>query len=87
MLNYNMTDIFAMLGIDTTGGEFCYPEKKVIEQMCIRDSICRVHTQVGHDFTFRGEFLQRLFPVFAVLGQKVLIDGAGGGVDLSLIHI
>ena len=31
VLNYNMTDIFAMLGIDTTGGEFCYPEKKVIE--------------------------------------------------------
>ena len=47
--------------------------------------ICRVHTQVGHDFTFRGEFLQRLFPVFTVLGQKVLIDGAGGGVDTPVI--
>ena len=31
VLNYNMTDIFAMLGIDTTGGEFCYPEKKVVD--------------------------------------------------------
>lgn len=31
VLNYDMTDIFAMLGINTDGGEFCYPEKKFIE--------------------------------------------------------
>ena len=26
-----MTDIFAAMGINTDGGEFCYPEKKDIE--------------------------------------------------------
>lgn len=31
VLNYDMSDIFAMLGINTAGGVFCYPEKKVIE--------------------------------------------------------
>ena len=31
VLNYNMTDIFAAMGINTDGGEFCYPEKKDIE--------------------------------------------------------
>lgn len=49
VLNYDMADIFAMLGIDTTGGEFCYPEKKLIEpekrcpssHNCARTSTCR----------------------------------------------
>lgn len=31
VLNYNMTDIFAAMGINTNGGEFCYPGKKDIE--------------------------------------------------------
>lgn len=31
VLNYNMTDIFSRMGIDTTGGEFCFPEKKDID--------------------------------------------------------
>ena len=31
VLNYNMTDIFMAMGINTDGGEFCYPEKKDIE--------------------------------------------------------
>lgn len=31
VLNYDMADIFSVLGINTAGGEFCYPEKKVIE--------------------------------------------------------
>lgn len=32
VLNYNMTDIFAAMGINTDGGEFCYPEKKDIDR-------------------------------------------------------
>lgn len=31
ILNYDMSDIFLRMGIDTTGGEFCFPEQKVIE--------------------------------------------------------
>lgn len=28
VLNYDMTDIFQAMGIDTSGGKFCFPEKK-----------------------------------------------------------
>lgn len=31
VLNYNMTDIFSRMGIDTAGGSFCFPEKKDID--------------------------------------------------------
>ena len=31
LLNYEMTDIFLHLGIDTSGGEFCYSEPKMID--------------------------------------------------------
>ena len=31
VLNYDMTDIFLAMGINTAGGEFCYPEKKDID--------------------------------------------------------
>lgn len=31
VLNYDMADIFARMGIDTSGGSFCFPEKKEID--------------------------------------------------------
>lgn len=31
ILNYDMADIFASMGIDTKGGEFCFPEKKDVD--------------------------------------------------------
>ncbi len=31
ILNYDMTDIFASMGINTDGGEFCFPEQKDID--------------------------------------------------------
>ncbi len=31
VLNYDASDIFARMGIDTTGGEFCYPGKKDLD--------------------------------------------------------
>ena len=31
VLNYDMADIFAHIGIDTAGGEFCFPERKDID--------------------------------------------------------
>ena len=56
VLNYNMTDIFAMLGIDTTGGEFCYPEKKVIEPEKKMSILTQLRTNfslpVGDDYLY-----------------------------------
>lgn len=31
VLNYDMTDIFSHMGIDTSGGKFCFPEKKDVD--------------------------------------------------------
>ena len=31
VLNYDMSDIFLSMGIDTRGGEFCFPEKKDVD--------------------------------------------------------
>lgn len=31
VLNYDMTEIFAAMGIDTTGGEFCFPDQKKVD--------------------------------------------------------
>ena len=31
VLNYDMSDIFARMGINTAGGVFCFPEKKEID--------------------------------------------------------
>ena len=31
VLNYDMTEIFAAMGIDTTGGEFCFPDPKEVD--------------------------------------------------------
>ena len=31
VLNYDMTDIFSHMGIDTSGGRFCFPEKKDVD--------------------------------------------------------
>ena len=31
VLNYDMADIFSHMGIDTSGGNFCFPEKKEID--------------------------------------------------------
>lgn len=36
LLNYDMTDIFASLGVDTTGGEFVYVEETDLEQVKLR---------------------------------------------------
>ena len=45
----------------------------------------RIHTKVGHDTTFGGKLLQCLFPVLPVFCQKVLIDGAGSGIDTAVL--
>lgn len=31
VLNYDMTEIFTAMGIDTTGGEFCFPKSKEVD--------------------------------------------------------
>ena len=56
VLNYDMADIFAMLGIDTTGGEFCYPEKKLIEPEKKMSILTQLRTNfnlpVGDDYLY-----------------------------------
>lgn len=56
VLNYEMADIFRAMGIDTAGGEFCYPEKKRIDPTAKINIITQLHTgfnlPVGDDYLY-----------------------------------
>lgn len=56
VLNYNMTDIFAAMGINTAGGVFCYPEKKDIEPSQKMSILTQLKTNfnlpVGDDYLY-----------------------------------
>jgi phage gp29-like protein len=44
VLNYEMTDIFLSMGINTEGGEFCFPEPKVIDLTAKASILTRMRT-------------------------------------------
>lgn len=44
VLNYDMTDIFAHMGINTAGGKFCFPEKKDIDPNTEMSVLTQLHT-------------------------------------------
>lgn len=44
VLNYDMTDIFFHMGIDTSGGKFCFPEKKDIDPNTEMSVLTQLHT-------------------------------------------
>ena len=47
VLNYNMTDIFLRMGIETSAGEFCFPEQKVIEPKTKVEIIAQLKNTFG----------------------------------------
>lgn len=44
VLNYDMTDIFAHMGINTAGGKFCFPEKKDVDPNTAMSVLTQLHT-------------------------------------------
>ena len=44
VLNYDMTDIFARMGINTSGGKFCFPEKKDVDPNTEMSVLTQLHT-------------------------------------------
>lgn len=44
ILNYDMTDIFARMGINTSGGKFCFPEKKDVDPNTEMSVLAQLHT-------------------------------------------
>ena len=44
VLNYDMTDIFARMGINTSGGKFCFPEKKDVDPNTEISVLTQLHT-------------------------------------------
>lgn len=44
VLNYDMTDIFAHMGINTAGGKFCFPEKKDVDPNTAMSVLAQLHT-------------------------------------------
>lgn len=57
VLNYNMTDIFLRLGINTDGGEFCFPEQKDIDPATKMNILTQLRASfqlpVSDDFLYR----------------------------------
>lgn len=47
VLNYDMTDIFTRMGINTDGGEFCFPEQKDIDPTSKVNIITQLRTSFG----------------------------------------
>ena len=43
VLNYDMTDIFSRMGINTTGGKFCFPEKKEVDTSTKMSILTQLH--------------------------------------------
>lgn len=56
MLNYDLADVLAELGIDTSGGEFFFPEKKVIDDTTRANILVQLKSSfnlpVGDDFLY-----------------------------------
>lgn len=44
VLNYDMTDIFSHMGINTAGGKFCFPEKKDVDPNMEMSVLTQLHT-------------------------------------------
>ena len=63
VLNYDMADIFASLGIDTTGGEFTFPEPKYIDLTAKSNILVQLRTNfrlpVGDDYLYETFGIER----------------------------
>ena len=44
VLNYDMTDIFSHMGVNTAGGKFCFPEKKDVDPNTEMSVLTQLHT-------------------------------------------
>lgn len=57
VLNYDMADIFARIGINTAGGEFCFPEKKDIDPASKTNILTQLKTNfnlpVSDDYLYK----------------------------------
>lgn len=43
VLNYDMADIFSRMGVNTTGGKFCFPEKKEVDTNTKMSILTQLH--------------------------------------------
>lgn len=63
VLNYDMADIFASLGIDTTGGTFTFPEPKYIDLTAKSNILVQLRTNfrlpVGDDYLYETFGIER----------------------------
>lgn len=61
VLNYDMSDIFLSMGINTTGGEFYYPEQKDIDPTAKINIITQLKT--GFDLPMDDDYLYEEFGI------------------------
>ena len=70
VLNYDMADIFLALGIDTRGGEFCYPEKKDIDPTSKVNIITQLKT--GFNLPISDDWLYEEFGIEKPEGYEAI---------------
>lgn len=61
VLNYDMSDVFAAMGIDTSGGKFCYPEKKDLDPTAEMNILTQLKT--GFGLPIDDDFLYEKFGI------------------------
>ncbi|WP_298129843.1 DUF935 family protein [uncultured Bacteroides sp.] len=61
VLNYNMTDIFLSMGINTVGGEFCFPEPKDIDKAAKMNILSQLKT--SFDLPVSDDYLYEEFGI------------------------
>lgn len=61
VLNYDAADILARMGIDTTGGEFCFPEKKDLDPTSKINILTQLHT--GFNLPVDDDYLYEEFGI------------------------
>ena len=61
VLNYDMADIFARLGINTAGGEFCFPERKDIDPTSKINILTQLAT--GFNLPVSDDYLYKEFGI------------------------
>ncbi len=61
VLNYDMTDIFAAMGIDTRGGEFIFPEPKYIDLTAKANILVQLSS--NYDLPISDDYLYETFGI------------------------
>jgi phage gp29-like protein len=83
VLNYNMTDIFMSMGINTEGGEFCFSEPKDIDLAAEANILTQLRTTFN--LPISDDYLYEKFGIEKPTNYKELKESATQELDPKMI--